>query len=116
VDKIDGRSSRRRCGLRWENGSLVGSRLFPCNGGNSIDDLIACLCASVSDIHSWESVKIDNSLKFSGIQTGSESHSPSNLWLCSCARAAAALAAGSIDPELRSSRFLGVFGVLVSSP
>jgi hypothetical protein len=53
VDRIEGRSSLLLCGLRWENGSLVGSMLFPwCRGGSSIEDRIACLCASVSDIQS----------------------------------------------------------------
>jgi hypothetical protein len=49
-------------------------------------------------------------------RTISESQSDSTLWLCNWARAAAALAAGSIELALYSSRFRGVFGVLESSP
>jgi hypothetical protein len=52
IESIDGSNSLRRSGLRCEKGSLVGSMLFPCNGGSSIEFRIACLCASVSDIQS----------------------------------------------------------------
>lgn len=48
-------------------------------------------------------------------QTVSESQSESVLWLCNCANAAAALAAGSIEVGWYSSTFRGVLGVLESS-
>lgn len=53
VDSIDGRSSRGRVEFNGGNGSLVmsvwlGRRI----GGSSIDDLMALVCASVSDAQS----------------------------------------------------------------
>ena len=52
VDSTEGRSSLRRYVFRWEKGSLVGSMLFACSGGSSIEERMACLWASVSDIQS----------------------------------------------------------------
>ena len=56
-ESIDGKSSLFR--LKLEKGSDVGSRLLGYGGGSSIDRLIACLCASVSDIQSCQVVNWD---------------------------------------------------------
>lgn len=58
MERTEEGGSLGRGGLRWENGSLVGSILFACwVGVSSIEDRIAFLRASLSDTQSCGAVR-----------------------------------------------------------